>query len=51
MPRAGDNFTKRKNLAAMETWTTTDLLDVTGFQAELHKVTISPENKVDLISC
>lgn len=34
----------------MVTWTTTDLLDVTKFQSELHKVTISPESKVDLIS-
>ena len=34
----------------MVTWTTTDLLDVTRFQSELHKVTISPESKMDLIS-
>lgn len=34
----------------MVTWTTTDLLDVTRFQSELHEVTISSESKVDLIS-
>lgn len=34
----------------MVTWTTTDLLDVTRFQSKLHKVTISSEGKVDLIS-
>ena len=34
----------------MATWTMTDLLDVRRFQSELHKVTISPESKMDLIS-
>lgn len=33
----------------MVTWTQIDLQDVTRFQSELHKVTISPESKVDLI--